>query len=121
MRNAEGEKVGPPVEEDGNYQVSGDEESASEPDIELAGIDLKPDSEGWNDVEDDTEDVSIKCLFCEEVFGGAKAMNEHCGKTHEFDLAKVQVQHGVCLPFETGEAAANICHRSGLLLLHEAG
>ncbi|KAF2216105.1 hypothetical protein CERZMDRAFT_94484 [Cercospora zeae-maydis SCOH1-5] len=93
MRNAQGEKVGPPVEEDGNYQVSGDDESGSEPDVELAGIDLKPDSEGWDDVEDDTEDVSIKCLFCDEVFSGASAMNEHSAKTHEFDLAKVQAQH----------------------------
>ncbi|KAI5367243.1 Putative Zinc finger protein [Septoria linicola] len=99
MRNSQGEKVGPPVEEDGNYQFSGDDDdqsgsnAGSEPDIELAGLDLKPDSEGWNDVEDDTEDVSIKCLFCEEVFGGAKGMNEHSTKVHEFDLAKVQGQH----------------------------
>lgn len=100
MRNADGEKVGPPVEEDGNYHLSGDEDDhhsadGSEPDIALAGIDLKPDSEGWDDVEDDTEDIRVKCLFCEAQFGGAQAMNEHCASVHDFDLAKVQAQHGM--------------------------
>lgn len=93
MRNSEGEKVGPPVEEDG-ARFSGDESDEGDSDIDdVGGLDIRPDSEGWNDVEDDVEDVSIKCLLCDATFPGAKPMVQHCKEKHHFDFVAVQSQH----------------------------
>ena len=94
MRNSAGEIAGPPIEEDGQY-FSGDESGDDDENrsVDINGLDIKPDSEGWDDVEDDTEDVSIKCLLCSEAFPGAKVMIEHCKKTHEFDFVQIQTEH----------------------------
>ena len=91
MRNAEGEVVGPPPEADGVYD-SQDEDSE---DGFAEALDVRPDSEGWEDTEDDTEVLSIKCLLCDEKSPTAEAMAEHCTKTHDFDLVSVQRQHGM--------------------------
>jgi hypothetical protein len=91
VRNSEGEKKGPPVEEDGAYFSGSDSEEGSQ----VYGIDIKPDSEGWDDVEDDTEEVSIKCLLCDATFPTAKVMIEHSKEKHEFDFAGVQTQHSM--------------------------
>ncbi|KAK4627282.1 Ribosomal protein arginine N-methyltransferase rmt3 [Fulvia fulva] len=89
MRNKDGEVAGPPPEADGVYD-SQDEDSE---DGFAEALDVRPDSEGWEDAEDDTEVLSIKCLLCDEKFPTAQAMSEHCAKTHDFDLVSVQRQH----------------------------
>lgn len=95
LRNRDGEIAGPPLEEDGAY-FSGDDSADDENrSVGINGLDIKPDSEGWDDVEDDTEEVSIKCLLCEENFTGAKIMIEHCKNAHDFDFIQVQAKHSM--------------------------
>lgn len=94
MRNKDGEVAGPPPEADGVYD-SQDEDSE---DGFAEALDVRPDSEGWEDAEDDTEVLSIKCLLCDEKFPTAQAMSEHCAKTHDFDLVSVQRQHSMFSP-----------------------
>lgn len=83
MNNSAGEVEGPPAEDD--YSDSGSEEP----------FDIKPDSEGWNDVEDDSEPVSIQCLLSDEMFPSAKSMIEHCKDKLDFDFVKIQKDHSM--------------------------
>ncbi|CAK3769162.1 Hypothetical predicted protein [Lecanosticta acicola] len=83
MRNSEGEKKGPPVED--NIFHSGDE--GSEPGSDQ--LDIRPDSEGWDDVEDDTEEVMVKDLLSDKTFPSASAMIEYCKETHGLDFLAV--------------------------------
>lgn len=83
MRNSAGEVEGPPLEDD--YSESGSEEP----------FDIKPDSEGWNDVEDDSEPVVIQCLLSDEKFPSVRAMIEHCKDNLDFDFVKLQQQHSM--------------------------
>lgn len=89
MRNSEGEKKGPPVEDDIFH--SGDE--GSEPGSDQ--LDIRPDSEGWDDVEDDTEELAVKDLLSDETFPSANAMIEHCKKSHGFDFLAVIRDHSM--------------------------
>ncbi|SMQ45367.1 unnamed protein product [Zymoseptoria tritici ST99CH_3D7] len=82
LRNSAGEVVGPPVEDD----YSGSDSGSDDPE----GFNIRPDSEGWNDVEDDSEPVSIKCLLCDDVFADVKVTMEHCKAAHEFDFVDLQ-------------------------------
>lgn len=93
MSNANGELVGPPAdEEDDRAYHSGEDSDGS-----FSGaLDIRPDSEGWNDVEDDTEDVKIKCLLCEELYPSAQGMVEHCKEKHGLDFVAIQKEHGMC-------------------------
>lgn len=61
-------------------------------DESVEGLDIRADSEGWNDVDaaDDQETVVVKCLMCEETFGDAVTMAAHCQKQHDFDFAKIK-------------------------------
>lgn len=83
MRNSAGEVEGPPPEDEFSGSNSGSEEP----------FDIRPDSEGWDDVEDDSEPVSIQCLLTDEKFSSAKAMIEHCKEKLDFDFVKIQQQH----------------------------
>jgi len=56
--------------------------------------DLGPDSPGWEDMEDDTETLSIKCLLCPDLFASAQAMLDHCKAEHQFDLEQIRKRHG---------------------------
>jgi len=57
-------------------------------------LDIREDSEGWNDAEDDAEELEVKCLLCEDVKPSVTAMVEHCKSEHDFDLVGVQKSHG---------------------------
>lgn len=83
MRNSAGEVEGPPPEDDYYGSDSGSEEP----------FDIKPDSEGWNDVEDDSEEVSVQCLLSEERFPSVESMIEHCKEKLDFDFVAIQKQH----------------------------
>lgn len=52
----------------------------------LEAEDLRPDSPGWEDMEDDTEEISLKCLLCDEKFNAVRVMVDHCKQSHSFDL-----------------------------------
>ena len=63
--------------------------------VELSGLDLRPDSPGWEDVEDDSEDLRLTCLLCEATFPKLEAMLKHGSVAHEFDLKSVVCDHGL--------------------------
>lgn len=87
MRNSEGEVKGPPPESDDSESDVGSNDG--EP------LDIRPDSPGWEDVEDDTESVNIQCLLCATTFPTAEAMLDHCNESHDFDFLGVQRQHSM--------------------------
>ncbi|EME46081.1 hypothetical protein DOTSEDRAFT_125718 [Dothistroma septosporum NZE10] len=89
MRNSEGEVVGPPPEAEGIYDSQGEDSEDGFAEV----LDVRPDSDGWEDAEDDTEELSIKCLLCHDKFPTAQTMAEHCSKSHDFDLVSIQRQH----------------------------
>lgn len=78
IHNKEGDVSGPPVP---------DHDSE---DGESEDLDIKPDSEGWEDLEDDTEALAIKCLLCSDYFPLADHMIDHCKTTHDFDFLKTR-------------------------------
>lgn len=92
MRNSEGEILGPPIEDDAFHSGDEAENDLAEP------LDIRPDSEGWNDIneDDDTEGLSIQCLLCDSSYPDANSMLGHCKATHDFDFLKIQKQHSTC-------------------------
>lgn len=90
VRNSNGEVKGPPPESDHS-----DSEGGSEFSDNAEPLDIRPDSPGWEDVEDDTEMLNIQCLFCATTFPNANAMLDHCTESHDFDFLDVQRQHSM--------------------------
>ncbi|WPG99991.1 Hypothetical protein R9X50_00281500 [Acrodontium crateriforme] len=64
---------------------------------DLDGLDVRPDSPGWEDMEDDTESVVVQSLLTDEKFPSAKVMLEECKTSHGFDL--LAVRKGLDLDF----------------------
>ncbi|EMD00791.1 hypothetical protein BAUCODRAFT_29160 [Baudoinia panamericana UAMH 10762] len=54
---------------------------------------LRPDSPGWEDVEDDTEPTSFKCLLCEDHFETVRQMVDHAQQNHDFDLDLIRTSN----------------------------
>ena len=84
VRNSTGSWAAPaqaPVDHD-DYDVAEDEG--------LEAGDLRPDSPGWEDVEADAEEIVVKSLLDDEVFGSVRAMVDHCKQKYDFDLNKVR-------------------------------
>lgn len=51
------------------------------------GLDIAPDSPGWEDMEaDEDEDLAIKCLICTQTFPQARPVLNHCLAEHNFDF-----------------------------------
>lgn len=65
-----------------------------DPADDFNAMELREDSEGWNDVEDDAEDMAVKCLFCENESPSVAAMVQHCKASHDFDLVGIVQRHG---------------------------
>lgn len=80
MRNSNADVSGPPIPDDDSETSDLDSE-------------IKPDSEGWEDVEDDTETVTVQCLLCSEKFPTALATIDHCKEAHDFDFVKIRETH----------------------------
>jgi len=59
---------------------------------------IEEDSEGWDDVEDDTEEVQIKDFFSDETFASATSMLKNCKERHGLDFVALTSRLGVCLP-----------------------
>ena len=55
--------------------------------------DLRPDSPGWEDVEEEQEDFQLKSLLDDEIFTNVRAMVEHLKTTHDFDLDAIRKKH----------------------------
>ncbi|GAB1739670.1 hypothetical protein NU219Hw_g4614t1 [Hortaea werneckii] len=69
-----------------------DDEDAAEIGAEegLEPEDLRPDSPGWEDVEEENEELQVKSLLDEQVFPSVRAMVEHCKAQHGFDLDSIR-------------------------------
>lgn len=50
--------------------------------------------EGWEDVEDDTEAITVVSLFDDKTFASAKEMLTYCKSSHGFDIWKVRSELG---------------------------
>lgn len=50
--------------------------------------------EGWEDVEDDTEAITVVSLFDDKTFPSAKEMLNYCKGSHGFDIWKVRSELG---------------------------
>lgn len=72
-------------------QRRGDDDAS---DVEIDALNIKEDSEGWNDVEDDAEELDVKCLLCESISPSVTAMASHCQSEHNFDLVSLRKRHG---------------------------
>ncbi|KAK1064465.1 hypothetical protein LTR12_007080 [Friedmanniomyces endolithicus] len=70
-----------------------DSGSDSEDGNPLTEEDLRPDSPGWEDVEEEVEVASIKCLICDEKLDGARKMVVHCMEIHSLDLDRIRKEH----------------------------
>lgn len=100
VKNNEGSFSGPPPIEEPDEQDDEDDiiddrggnESDSAPEEEM-GLDIRPDSPGWEDMEADTEDLKIQCLLCADQFPSSQVMLEHCRAGHGFDFVNVVKQH----------------------------
>lgn len=73
--------------DDGDDDLEGDEGLEAE--------DLRPDSPGWEDMEDDVEELSLKCLLCDRKLNAVRAMVDHCKQEHAFNLDELRKMHGV--------------------------
>ena len=96
MTNNAGSFAGPAPPED-EYEAPSDEDDEGSDDtpIEEKGLDIRPDSPGWEDVEADTEDLSVQCLLCPQQFSTSPLMLGHCEDSHNFDFVSVVKQHGL--------------------------
>lgn len=57
-------------------------------------LNVREDSEGWNDVEEDNEEFNVQCLFCSELSTSLAQSLEHMKAQHEFDLVAFRTRHG---------------------------
>lgn len=58
-------------------------------------VGIVEDSEGWDDIEEDTEELTLLCLACSNTFAKVDALATHCSDEHGLDLAALKKQHGV--------------------------
>lgn len=64
-------------------------------DDEAQGLDIQPDSPGWEDMEDDSEALDFKCLLCDDVSKSGPKMLDHCKTAHNFDFLAIRQQHNL--------------------------
>lgn len=57
-------------------------------------LNVREDSEGWNDVEEDTEEFNVQCLFCGESATSLVQALEHMKAEHQFDLVSFRSRQG---------------------------
>jgi hypothetical protein len=65
-----------------------------EPVEKFDALNVREDSEGWNDVEEDNEEFNVQCLFCSESSTSLVQSLEHMKAQHEFDLVAIRTRHG---------------------------
>lgn len=101
VSNSSGSYSAPAAPIDGDsYYAEGDG------DDEVGGVeglteeDLRPDSPGWEDVEDDTESTSYQCLVCDDRETSVRALVKHAKDDHDLDLDSVRKENRTCRPCE---------------------
>ena len=75
-----------------------DEDETLAQDEGLEPGDLRPDSPGWEDVEEEVDELSVKCLLCHQDLPAVRKMVEHCKLDHGFDLDEVRKANSMCFP-----------------------
>lgn len=90
LSNSAGSWSGQLREEEQRDSTDSDESDERD---DIGGLDVRPDSPGWEDLEDDVESVNVKCLLCDLNFTFANLMLGHCKNAHEFDFLAIRQQH----------------------------
>ena len=65
-----------------------------EPVERFDALNIREDSEGWNDVEEDNEEFNVQCLFCSESSTALAKSLDHMKAEHQFDLIAFRTRHG---------------------------
>jgi type I protein arginine methyltransferase len=73
--------------------VNGDLDKLSDSSSESDILDTTND-EGWEDLENDEEQITIVSLFEDKTFPDARSMLLHCRDAHDFDIWKLREEHG---------------------------
>jgi hypothetical protein len=92
VKNINGSFAGPPPLDD-HQTTSADEDEDEHNGDEIGGLDIRPDSPGWEDIEPDTEALSVQCLLCPESHPSPTLMLAHCKEQHNFDFAATIRSH----------------------------
>jgi hypothetical protein len=69
-------------------------ENDDDPAEKFDALNVREDSEGWNDVEEDAEEFNVQCLFCSESATALAQALSHMKAQHEFDLVAFRARHG---------------------------
>jgi hypothetical protein len=69
-------------------------ENDDDPAEKFDALNVREDSEGWNDVEEDAEEFNVQCLFCSESATSLAQALSHMKAEHEFDLVAFRARHG---------------------------
>jgi hypothetical protein len=91
VKNFDGDFAGPPPMPEDYQDVDSETEGTENGrDIigEESGLDIQPDSPGWEDMEVDAEEVSVQCLLCPQTFPTPGLMLDHCKGEHSFDFVE---------------------------------
>lgn len=91
ITNSTGSHAGPSKPPEDDYS----DDDSREGEIPDVGLDIQPDSPGWEDMEDDSEQLSIKDFFSDQIFPTALAMLDHCKSAHSFDFLGICKQHNL--------------------------
>lgn len=95
-------------------------DAGSDSDSSTSDILDQRNEEGWEDVEDDTEAITVVSLFDEQTFPSAKAMLAHCKSNHGFDIWKVRSDLGTFRSSASRQSQLTIS-RPGVLGSDQAG
>jgi hypothetical protein len=77
-----------------NAGPSAQQQEIDEPVEKFDALNVREDSEGWNDVEDDAEEFNVQCLFCSETSTSLAQSLAHMKADHDFDLVAFRSRHG---------------------------
>jgi hypothetical protein len=77
-----------------NAGPSAQQQDIDEPVEKFDALNVREDSEGWNDVEDDAEEFNVQCLFCSETATSLAQSLAHMKADHDFDLVAFRSRHG---------------------------
>jgi hypothetical protein len=77
-----------------NAGPSVQQQEIDEPVEKFDALNVREDSEGWNDVEDDAEEFNVQCLFCSETSTSLAQSLAHMKADHDFDLVAFRSRHG---------------------------
>lgn len=124
VNNSSGSYSGPPRQD----EPPGSEEGGIEDDNSIAdsnedvdvGIDIRPDSPGWEDAEpDDEETIYVQCLLCDSTFSAVNIMLDHCKGDHGFDFLAIRSRYN--LDFYGTIKLVNYLRSNGIPDLNTAG